>query len=310
VVGGAIAAIGTSTGKKAISMTKDSASFTKAAALQVRQDAEKARADREQPKAPKAGFDDTPVDLDALLAMADAELDGKLSDKILTLLNRCTADEAKPPPQDAIRGLSDTVGRQSAEARAVVVEWLRRRMLNSGNALVTHKSLITLRVLLENAGSAVKAKLTENGLILADLEALTKYDAVDPVAGDKPAEMVRDAAVSLLRLAQQPEQPEATAAKAKAGASKFGRLGMRKSKAALEKANEKASGLRASVSAAAGVAGAGSPRPSVATIPDSLTPSAEEGIPTESPDGEQSMPPNDPGGSAGGGEVATPEPDA
>jgi hypothetical protein len=336
-VGGAIA----TSGKMAVTMTKDSASFTKAAAQQVRQDAEKAKADREGMKDPSSrDLDDAPVDMDALFALADAELDGKLSDKLLTLLNRCTADEPKPPPQDALRGLSDTVSRQPAEARAAIVEWLRRRSLTPSNALVTHKSLITLRVLLENAGPAVKPKLTENGLILADIEGLAQYDEADPAACDKPAEMVRDAAVALLRLAQKPDQSdlEATATKAKAGASKFGRFGMRKSKAALEKANEKATGLRASMSAAAaaGVGGGGSPRAragmpeerekspaaqqesigtdgasealadgtvSMATTPDSLTPSAEEGIPTESP-GVQSMP----GSGTGGGEVATPEP--
>ena len=313
-------------GKKAIGLTKGSASFTIAAAQQVKQDAEKAKADWEGAKggASKPELDDTAVDIDALLALTDTELDEKLSEQLLTLLNRCTADEPKPPPSDALRNLSDTIGAQSAEGRALIVEWLRRRSLTPGNALVTHKSLITVRVLLENARPAVKPKLVENGLILSDIEALAQYDEADAVAGDKPAEMVREVAASVLSMAQAPDQSdlEATATKARAGASRFTRLGMRKSKAALGKANEKASGLRASLSAVAGGAGAGGGPPrdaaaaaaaAIAEEPAPATSAAQESIAADganeaaessstlTPSAEEAVPPDSSGEQDGAG---------
>ena len=244
--GTAATKIGMMSGKKAMTIGKDSATFTKAAVEEVRQDGIKAKAELKEEKVEQE-MDVAPVDVDAVLAFTDEELEEKLSSKTLTLLNRCTADEPKPPPQDALRGLSETVVRQSSEVRAVMVEWLRRRALTQGKVLVTHKTLVTLQVLLENARPAVKPKLAENELILADIEALMLFDQVDPVMGSKPAEMIRDAAETLIATIQQPEQSELEekVLQAKAGAGKLGRFSMRKSKAGLSKGLEKGNQLRA-----------------------------------------------------------------
>lgn len=78
-----------------------------------------------------AAIDDSEVDLDSILALSDEQLEDKLSDKVLTLLKRSTEDLDQPPPVDAIQLLVDGAGRQSSEARAVMVDYLRRRLFSA-----------------------------------------------------------------------------------------------------------------------------------------------------------------------------------
>jgi hypothetical protein len=97
--------------------------------------------------------DESAVDLDALLALDDAALEGRLSDKIVTLLRRVTEESLTPPPQEDVRALSETCVRQSSEARASIIEWLRRRLFGSGgdSTVVRHKALLVLKLLLQQA---------------------------------------------------------------------------------------------------------------------------------------------------------------
>jgi hypothetical protein len=122
-----------------------------------------------------AAIDDSEVDLDSLLALSDEQLEDKLSDKVLTLLKRSTEDLDQPPPVDAIQLLVDGAGRQSSEARAVMVDYLRRRLF-SDSVVVRRKALLTLRLLLEHASPAMLPILRANEVALLDIQAMTTFE--------------------------------------------------------------------------------------------------------------------------------------
>jgi hypothetical protein len=122
-----------------------------------------------------AAIDDSEVDLDSILALSDEQLEDKLSDKVLTLLKRSTEDLDQPPPVDAIQLLVDGAGRQSSEARAVMVDYLRRRLF-SDSVVVRRKALLTLRLLLEHASPAMLPILRANEVALLDIQAMTTFE--------------------------------------------------------------------------------------------------------------------------------------
>ena len=95
---------------------------------------------------PQDPVEETPVDGQALAEGSQGDLDDRLSDKVLTLLNRSTEDLAESPPQDALHGLTMSCQKQSSEAVATIVEWLHRR-LQHDSVLVKHKTLVTFQVL-------------------------------------------------------------------------------------------------------------------------------------------------------------------
>jgi len=164
-----------------------------------------------------AGIDTSPVDVDQLLELSTQELEDKLSDKVLTHLKRLTEDAEKAPPQDAIHGLSETFPAMSSEARAVVVDWLRRQLF-SDSIVVRHKTLVALQILLENAPQAMLLTLPENKVAMLDIEAMKTFEAPDEsMAGSKPVMMVREAAAAVSALATPPGSPAKAASKLRLG---------------------------------------------------------------------------------------------
>lgn len=164
-----------------------------------------------------AGIDTSPVDVDQLLELSTQELEDKLSDKVLTHLKRLTEDAEKAPPQDAIHGLSEAFPALSSEARAVVVDWLRRQLF-SDSIVVRHKTLVALQILLENAPQAMLLTLPENKVAMLDIEAMKTFEAPDEsMAGSKPVMMVREAAAAVSALAAPPGSPAKAASKLRLG---------------------------------------------------------------------------------------------
>ena len=120
-----------------------------------------------------------------------------------------------PPAQDALKGLSDLLVRdeqaikesRSAGAQsAAILEWLRRR-LEHMSVLVKHKTLVTLKVLLENGKRFVVTKLRENEGAMLELEALKTYEpsaaeaaAMDSKLGNKPVLMIREESSAVMTL--------------------------------------------------------------------------------------------------------------
>ena len=96
--------------------------------------------------------------------------------------------------------------RSAGAQSAAIIEWLRRR-LEHISVLVKHKTLVTLKVLLENGKRFVVTKLRENEGAMLELEALKTYEpsaaeaaVMDSKLGNKPVLMIREESSAVMTL--------------------------------------------------------------------------------------------------------------
>ena len=161
---------------------------------------------------PAVSIDESEVDLDSILALTDEQLEDKLSDKVLTLLKRSTEDLDQPPPVDAIQLLAEGAARQSSEARAVIVDYLRRKVF-AESIVVRRKALLTLQLLMQHAGPAMLPNLRENDVALLDIEAMTTFELPpgDTSATGEQVAAVRAAAAAVMAAAGEQDKKGAAA---------------------------------------------------------------------------------------------------
>ena len=116
-----------------------------------------------------------------------------------------TEDALTSQPPEALRGLQHTCIRSTTRC-AACVEWLRRGGLENvaATAVVKHKSLVTLQLLLQHAGLLMWAAVCANEAAVAAIQLhLTYTVAPDPTMGEKPMMMVREMAAAVSELLQE-----------------------------------------------------------------------------------------------------------
>jgi hypothetical protein len=140
-----------------------------------------------------------------------------LDDEVLAMLRLATSEVLAPPPREAVKGLVGTLRRDAVgrapeqpsssdatsgelgagpgagtglgpEGRFAMLEWLRRRLVESEEVVVKHKTLVTMTLLAEGApvllGSLQAAEAQQCALEVGCMASFSAPD--DPDLGDKP----------------------------------------------------------------------------------------------------------------------------
>jgi hypothetical protein len=89
-------------------------------------------------------------------------------------------------------------GRSKDQLRRWMAEWLHERLYNK-SPLVKHKVLTTMTLLCERGPTTFLPKLRIRAGLCGEVERLQSFSVpADPIHGDRPAELVREAATKLL----------------------------------------------------------------------------------------------------------------